>query len=1042
MIPRLIWRYRQSWMRCFTSRSVTDEPVGYSEIVLRDGAPQKHERMVDASDDPQLMKYYQMLYKSTSWRDIHRIVSSSPADAMFVQMTWHALKTTPDGYSASRSAFEELVQRTIDVMDDLDDVGYATVWTAVARLSLLHPTLKARLAEKALGPTGDAAFLIRFLPRHLMNVLHSVARIHRVGKTRNLLSANGEAFAQESTLLKVLFRESFRRLNEMNEHDLSALSLSMSILGITDRNMYRQLGEEAEKDIHLKRFTNWELANVSFALTQGGVDLWNEAPRIAREMLNPERHDDCPPRLLAIYLRCLSETKDRVRHARELMPLFRILLDEHVLSLMHSTAIRSTLVGLGYFGITNHAFWTNAATYLLRTDPSRFTVFDWTCMLYSMGLVRYHNQELLDKIATHLMQEPGAIITLRRMGLSNCFFAVGSLKYRNKTFVCALCNALIRDREKPRDLTPPQITNIMFSLAQIAFRHDTVVLYLLEKATESLSEFTNHTLVLFLFGLSLDMYHGDPAHIMAVVEEVFSDKRLQGYSNNEMGMALCALGKLQPPIGDRFPALLEEIQKERRCATYHTADLVRIVKAFVDLRHPIPSKIKECLLQCLEKMDTLPNRSFLDFLHCLETMEGSEKMEKIETRLGEALTNARLDGFRTDELSECITAIANLSTIPQTSIPATLVEELLERVILLGSFSNLSGTALHFSLSALNRTERNQNRPLLYSLAVECSRLPRLKIYNAQQITGIFYNLALLQTLHRTAFDAFVEEMMKPERLGRYREHHVVKILKGLSIGKHKNELIAGTLLNAFLHPKVTLSSVNTACILLNLALLNCWKRPYVDLLMQQVSNEANLDHYGMWEVGVIAYVMGRMKHGDRSVLALLCEQLTTERLQDASDTDLCNLVYGLAYLRHKAEAAVMPLLSEVVKNSRCEGYSNRHLVRLMQSFAEWQIADPCQFAGLSEQMRKKERLQSMRSLQLLYVLKALARLQLFYGDIVDGILNELRQSPARLDDLTAYEMQELRFLAGMVRPPVPAAFLPLPKVGSDGGRASSHRIV
>ena len=1080
MTSRIIWRVRRlSWTRCFTSRPVADEPVGHSQIIVQDGTLQRHEQTLDASEDPQLTEYYQvlhkdtnsreidpvilhspadttspqlatyyqMLFKTTSSQDIRRIISHSPADAAFVEMTWNALKTSPNGYSASRCAFEELVQKTIDVMDDLTEAGFAIVWTALARLSLLHPTLKAKMTEKALGPSGDAAYLSRFSPRHLLNVLHSVARVHRVAKTRKLLSIKGEAFPRESALLKVLFRESFRRLNETNEYDLSALSLSMSILDVADGNMYRRLGEEAEKDIHLKRFTNWELANVAYALTQGGgVDLWNATPRIAQEMLNPERHDVGPPRILAFYLRCLSETKDREKHARQLMPLFRILFDEHVLSLMHPTAVRSTIVGLGYFRINNRGFWTNASTYLLQTDPWRFTNFDWTCILYAMGIVRYYHRELLDKIAAYLMEKPASIIAMRRMGLSNCFFAVGSLKYKNKTFVSALCNALVRDREKPRDLTPPQITNMIFSLAQIAFRHDPVVHYLIEKAMESLSEFTNHTLVLFFFGLSLDMYHGDVEQIMGLVEDVFSDKRLQAYSNNELGMVLCALGKLRPPIGHRFPTLLEEIQKERRCTTYQMADLVRIVKAFVDLRHPIPIKIKEHLLQCLEKMETLQNRSFLDFLHCLETMEGEmekgEKMEELKTRLGEALTDARLDGFRSEELSECITAIANLSMMPQTSIPATLLEELLERVILLGSFSHLSGTALHFSLSALNRTERHENRPLLYSLAVECSRPSRLKIYDAQQMTGIFYHLTLLRTLHRTAFDAFVEEMVLPERLDRYREHHVVKILKGLSIGKHKNELIVGTLLNAFLHPKVTLSPVNTAYMLLNLALLNCWKRPYVDLLMQQVSKETSLDHYGLWEIGVIAYVMGRMKHGDRTVLVLLCQQMTTERLVDASNTDLCNLVFGLAHLHHKDEAVVMPLLSEVLKNARCENYSNRHLVRFLQSFAEWQIVDPCQFAGLSEQMRKQERLRSMRSLHLLVVLKALARLRLFHGDIVDGILNELRMSSSRMADLTAYEMQELRFLAGMAKPSVSAAFQPPPDVHPDEETTSSHKIL
>lgn len=987
-----------------------DPPIEFNELQFDSEGTRIVRCWID-STDPQVKKYYQMMYKSTCWEDIQRSLEGSPKNSLYMAMAWNTLKMVPNGMRASRELMETMVDRTLQVTASMNERDFASVWHSMARLNVVDSKLLESLTQRAIQDSQGTSFLKTFSPRHLMNVLYALAKIYRRAKIAQVLNASNEAFPMQNAFAEILIKESFRKLNQFNETDLASLSASMGILEISNPVQYNLLAYEVQADIHLIRFSEQNMVNVAFGLTTGGgLDLFEACPIFTQELLTERRLTGFSYRQLALIARCFSTAQKR-RNGYRLLPLLRKLIHPIALPQLNSLELRSAVVALGCFKIDDRSIWETLLNHLKEHGFSEISNFDLTCVYYSMGVVRFYDREILDKIAMKILKDPETIQNFSRLGLSNCFFGIGSLKYINEPLISALCDAVDR-KEILESFTPSQFANVVFSLGQIGYKHGRLIRSLVSTASNKFSKFPNRFLLHFAFGLSLDIFSGTASDLTSLFEELFTKTRLETYSNAELGMAICALSKLRPDIGHRWPSILEELLKHERLRSFALIDLVRIVRSIKDLQRPVPNLLQQTLLQMAPvALKELPNRSLLDFLFSLDHLDQGDWISDLEKYLRDTITENRLTQMRPSELSELLLSLSTLSAKLDLSL-ASLLETILERTIVHGMLRSVSSNALYFALSTLGHERRRNNVPVLSSLATECSKPRRLETYTEQMLSGIFYNLSILGALHGTAFQAFVKQIVSPERLGRYREHHILKIFKGLSIGKHPNQLVVNTLFNAFLHRAKDLSPMGVCCILFNLALLDCWKEPFVQPLLRCLSSSSDWSAFSMWDLGIVTYTLGRKQHRDMTIMELICQQLTKERLVEATDADLANFVQGFGHLKIDHEAATTALLSECLKHSRCMRYTNRQICAFLQSFAEWQMVEPSQLAGLIEPLKAPERCSEIGNYHAMTILNALVRLHLMEENVVGNLLKEITRSDDRIQHLEPQQLYQLSLFA------------------------------
>eukprot|EP00210_Caulerpa_lentillifera_P009331 g8895.t1 len=991
----------------FQLPSVVDEDI----TLFKEQELSVSRRHLLITSDPQMTPQYQLLYQSTCWEDVERALASGPILPSHVELAWNILKQLPHSHLIPVRFLDDLAFKTIGVVDQMTERCYASVWHGTARLQFVNYELIQALVRKgsgtevhdlnvSIGGTESATrvhnsnvtidgtfsatgvhnsnvtkFFMNFSPRHLTNVVYSIARLHRRVELENGLSEDGEAFPMEAEFFQGLIRELFRKRNELNEQDLSNVSLAMGLVGYQDRpgGLYKELLEEVESKIHLKRFTEQDLANICFGLTYGGgLDLFKDCNVFIKEVLDPYRSHKYHIRTVSLLIRCLTMTSGRHEKAPELLHLFQRVCKMDALQNLTPLELRSVLLGLGLFKIQDWKLWSSVSEFFFQQDNTRrFSAFDLSVLLFSMGMVKYQNPELCDNIASLILNQHG-LDKLSSLGLSNFFYGVGGL-----------------------------------NLGQVGHKSLNVVHTLLQQLLDQLSKISNNALTHLVFGLSMDVGHSELPELTTVFEEALQRQRLSSYTNSELGMIVCALGNLHPRVGHRINDLIEEIQKDSRITEFTTRDRVRTVVALRSLFQPIPVTLSENWILDSQMDASTPHRLAMDWLESLLHLN-QEPRSTLE-RIRGLVATRELHKMSDSEISELV---INLVGVWRKWGAPELLIEVLESIVVLGYVRRLSHDAIYLATSSL-RNAKCSNSALIRSLALESTKHARLVEYNEQVLTGVFFNLSALQALDQANFRRLVGELDTVERRSKYRENHIIKILKGLSSGQWKDGLFVNSVLNAFLTKQVWLSSNAVAIILFNLVLLNCWRSPHIERVTEQITKMTNLEHYTLWEIGIILFSFGRMCHYDSKVMELVKSELRNkERVQSGSNQDIVNVVYGLCQLKVDDPSVLYPVLSETLKATRCASYSDEELLKLIKCLSSWEVIDHSQLAGLLNELTPP-RLEQMKTARILVLMSSLKRLRLNEGMLMRRIIMAL-SSPNRINGFEMDQLYEMEYLAAI----------------------------
>lgn len=884
---------------------------------------------------------------------------------------------------------------------------YASVWHALGRLQYVNFELIENLVERGMQDSSLSKFLESFSPRHLTNVLYSIARLHQLCRNRGGLNLLGEAFENEGRFLHGLIKELFRKLNELNEQDLSNLSLAMGLVNYKESpGVYRELLNEVERKVHLYRFNDQDLANICYGLTHGGgLDLFQDCSYFISEVLDPDRSTGYPIKTAASLIRCFMMARIRHENANRILPLFKSVCRIDSLHDLTPLEFRSVLIGLGLFRIQDQELWKSINQFILSEEAvHRLTVFDLSVLLYSMGKVKYWDPTLVQQVVSRIIDQSESEL-LSKLAVANCFFGVGSLKYRNQQFLNILCKRA-SDPDLIENYSTVQISNFIFSLGQVRHKSPETVNQLLQKGVQILSKFSNNALTHLIFGLSMMGSNQGLENLVLIFQEALLTNRLGSYTNSELGMIIYALGVLQPNVGSQLNELVSEIQQSSRIEEFSMRDRLRIAISLRSLNHPIPAALSQDWILDCEIDDSTPHRLVIDWLETLFQLlsSPSQALPKIK----KIISNFEVQKLSDSEISELVISLGHLL---QKMEKLELLEPLLEDIVVHGFLHRLSGDALYLATSIL-RGSQSRNEALIRSLAMESSKHFRIPEYNEQVLTGLFYNLSVLQALDQAMFRRLVEELSSSERRSKYRENHVVKILKGLSLGRWKDEFLVRSVLNAFLTHELFLTSNAIAIILFNLVLLDCWGSPYIERLSDQIAKESTLERYTFWEIGMILYSYGRMMYVDQRVLELLKNELNKERVQTGSNLDLVNVVHGLSQLKVETPSVIFAVLSEVLKESRCVTYTDEELTKLIRCLCHWESIDPSQLAGLLNQL-SGPRMKGMKTERILVVLKALGRVRMSEGWLLGEMMMTLTSSK-RLGGFRMDQLYELDYLAGV----------------------------